>query len=141
MAHPNMFFAFLYIRDSGDSLLLDWSRIKAVWSTAEAAGAEATQQEKVTCPAPLFRGLQLLLLWLIWLTLLSTKPNFPHPGHHIALCFLPLLLWVVLARNIVFAEELESAHQLAEFMLPGVLHDPVRECSSEETGSIKMHYT
>lgn len=132
---------FFYIREPSDSLLLNWSRIKAVWSAAEAASEKATQQEKVTCPASLIRELQLLLLWLIWLTLLSTQPNFPHPGYHIALCFLPLLLWVVLAQNIVFAEELESVHQLAEFMLPGRLHDPVRECSIEETGSITMHYT
>lgn len=62
----------------------------------------------------------------------------PRPPHY---PLLPAPAPVGCAGRNVFAEELESAHQLAEFTLPGLLHDPVRECSSEETGSIKMHYT
>lgn len=87
-----------------------------------------------------FRGLQLLLLWLIWVTLLCSKPDIPKPGCHHAICFLPSssgLCWP----ETLFAEELERAHQLAEFMLPGWLHGPARECSDEETGSITMYYT
>lgn len=36
-----------------------------------------------------FRGLKLLLQWLIWVTLLCSKPDIPKPGCHHALCFLP----------------------------------------------------
>lgn len=86
--------------------------------------------------------LLLLLLRLIWLTLLCSKPNIPHPGRHHALCFLPLLLlrWVELARNIASAEELERAHQLAEFMLPGRPHDPARGNVAARRQSL-MYYT
>lgn len=41
----------------------------------------------------------------------------------------------------VFAEELERAHQLAELMPPGWLHDPERERSSEDAGSAAMYNT
>lgn len=78
------------IRVSSDSLLLYRSWIKAIWSTSEAAGAEATQQKEVTCcmrPVLLSEDFS----WLCF------KPNIPQPGHHHALCFLPLLYWVVLA--------------------------------------------
>lgn len=109
------------IRVSCNSFLLYWSWIKTIWSTAEAAGTEATQQEEVTCsmcPAPLSEDFSFLLLWLIWLTLLCSKPNTRTlPDQAVTMPSASLssssgLRWPEKLQR--FAEESEGAHQLAE---------------------------
>ena len=121
------------LRVPSRSLLLHRSRIKANWSSSEASGAEAAQQEEVTCsvcPAPpkedfscccccCYRWSGLTLLWSNPSNLAATTSSAPPPQV------------VVLARNIVFVEELERAHSLlAAWMI-----------TCEETGSITTYYT
>lgn len=126
------------IRVSSNTLLFYWSWLEAIWSTTEAAGAAATQQEEVTCcrcQAAVFQKDLAVAANLANLAL----TNIPQPGCHNSLASLPssrVLCWPKhgVCRGV-------GKSQLAEFLLPGWLHDPERECSSERTESITMYCT
>lgn len=128
---------FILFRISSNSFLLNRSWIENIRSTAEAAGEATTQQEEVAChvvPTTHSEGLQLLLLWLTWLTLLCSKPNIPP---HQATT-MPSASSVSSSSGLCWPE---VCRRVRKSTLAYWVHDPVRECSSKERETTMMYYT
>lgn len=90
-----------------------------------------------------FRGFQLLLLWLMWVTLLCSKARHPlNQAAAMPSASFPPPLDCAGPKRCVLQRSWKRAHQLAEFMLPGLDYmTQWGECSEEETGSVTMCYT